>query len=49
MASANGSAGPAPAEDNEDPERTQRYPAIQAVVDRQFSDDETGDETDGGR
>jgi hypothetical protein len=43
MAEANGSGGRR-AED-EDPDRTQRFPEIQAVVDRQFPDT---DEQQGG-
>lgn len=38
MATANGSGTPAPQEDD-DPERTQRIPAVQKVVDEWFSDD----------
>jgi hypothetical protein len=39
MATANGSGTPAPQEDD-DPDRTQRLPHIQKVVDKWFSDDQ---------
>lgn len=48
MASANGS-GDQPRKKDDDPERTQRTPAIKEVVNRWFNDDPDDDRQAGGR
>lgn len=47
MADANGSGTPAPQENDQDPDRTQRIPGIQAVVDEWFSDQPATEQSGG--